>query len=77
MWASMLQDGSSRWLKCGFSSWASVHEPWKTREKIYSYSIVKPFHNYGKYSTNQLLPFYAYRSDTFINESINRWYSPG
>ena len=68
LWVSLLSGHSPRWLKYGFSFWASVHDPWKTQEKVY---------DYRKQLTNELQLFHGYRPYTFINESVNRWFSPG
>ena len=54
LWLSLLSGDSPRWLKWGFSFWASVHDPWKTQEKVYDYSIVSPFYDYRKQLTNVL-----------------------
>ena len=46
----IVQDGLNVDLIFG----ASVHDPWKTQEKVYDYSIVSPFYDYRKQLTNVL-----------------------
>lgn len=77
LWVSLLSGDSPRWLKCGFSFWASVHDPWKTQDKIHDYSIISPFYDYRKQLVNELQVFHGYRPGTFTKESVNRWFSPG
>jgi hypothetical protein len=57
LWVSLLSGDSPRWLKCGFSFWASVHDTWKTQERNYDYSIVSTFYNNRKQLTNELHSF--------------------
>ena len=69
----IVQDGLNVDLIFG----ASVHDPWKTQEKVYGYSIVSPFYDYRKQLTNELQLFHGYRPDTFTNESVNSWFTAG
>lgn len=69
-WETALRDVRPSWLKCGFDYW--VHNPWKTQETIYDYSIILPFNNYRAY-----LHFHGYKPEVFTNEPMNRWFTMG
>lgn len=65
------------WLKCGSEYGAEVHNPWKTQEKMYDYSIASPYNNYRSYLHDEELLYHGYKPEVFTRESINRWFTPG